>query len=178
MKTLNIRQIRYWAFINLLLLTMELANAQCDPTCFETANIAFGSGAGNPTNATGIGVTSVGSAAGTANTSGILNVFFGANSGLSNSTGSNNSFLGADAGQHITTGSANICFGKSAGPTMDSSSVSNRLYIDIEETNAPLIYGEFDNDFVRINGTFEVTAGLTNPSSVYLKERFSPVDLT
>ena len=25
---------------------------------------------------------------------------------------------------------------------------------------------------------FEVTAGLTNPSSVYLKERFSPVDLT
>ena len=39
----------------------------------------------------------------------------------------------------------------------------------------PLIYGEFDNDFVRINGTFEVTAGLTNPSSVKLKDRFSTV---
>lgn len=36
----------------------------------------------------------------------------------------------------------------------------------------PLIYGEFDNDFVIINETFEVTAGLANPSSRLLKYDF------
>ena len=69
-------------------------------------------------------------------------------------------------------------------PTTDSAGLSNRLYIDVDtEPNVanldgndnPLIYGEFDNDLVRINGTFEVTAGLTNPSSVKLKDRFVSV---
>ena len=57
---------------------------------------------------------------------------------------------------------------------------NNRLYIDVivdnfDGNDNPLIYGEFDNDFVRINGTFEVTAGLTNPSSIKLKDQFAAV---
>lgn len=179
MKKLNNRDLQFWGlFVLPLFLITGLAKGQCPPVCFGTSNIAFGNGAGNPATSTGIGVVSVGSAAGAANTSGILNVFFGSNSGLSNSTGNNNSYLGADAGQHIINGSTNICVGKSAGPSVDSSSISNRLYIDVEETNDPLIYGEFDNNIVRINGTLEVTAGLANPSSIHLKERFSPVDAT
>lgn len=58
--------------------------------------------------------------------------------------------------------------------------ISNRLFIDKESGLDPLIYGEFDSDFIRINGTLEVTAGLTNPSSIYLKEQFralSPEDI-
>jgi hypothetical protein len=50
------------------------------------------------------------------------------------------------------------------------------LYIDVETSSDPLIYGEFDNDFVRVNGTFEVTAGLMNPSSKELKTDFLAVD--
>ena len=50
------------------------------------------------------------------------------------------------------------------------------MYINIGRSNDPLIYGEFDNDFVRINGTFEVTAGLSNPSDINLKTNFSDID--
>ena len=54
------------------------------------------------------------------------------------------------------------------------------MYIDVTEnetgSDLPLIYGEFDNDFVQINGTFEVTAGLTNPSSRTLKNQFISLD--
>ena len=75
-----------------------------------------------------------------------------------------------------------MIIGNEAGPTTANSDVSNRLYIDIDESlspegnDDPLIYGEFDNDFVRINGTFEVTAGLTNPSSRTLKNQFISLD--
>ena len=52
----------------------------------------------------------------------------------------------------------------------------DRLYIDVEESDDPLIYGEFDNDFIKINGTFEVSGGLTNPSSRALKQDFVAMD--
>lgn len=66
---------------------------------------------------------------------------------------------------------------------MSQQNVNRRLYIDVISNattgnDEPLIYGEFDNDFVRINGTFEVTAGLSIPSSVILKQDFIPVDKT
>ena len=34
---------------------------------------------------------------------------------------------------------------------------SNKLYIENSDSSNPLIYGEFDNDFVKINGGFQVT---------------------
>lgn len=100
-------------------------------------------------------------------------LFFGRGAGYSNTTGTGNSLFGGGAGTGITTGNYVVCIGNNAGPTTN---VSNRLYIDVEERDDPLIYGEFDNDFVRINGTFEVTAGLSNPSSISLKENLVPVD--
>ena len=70
--------------------------------------------------------------------------------------------------------------GNGAGPLSTNGTISNRLFIDVTENEVgnddPLIYGEFDNDFVRINGTFEVTAGLTNPSSRTLKNQFVSLD--
>ena len=33
-------------------------------------------------------------------------------------------------------------------------------------------YGEFDNDFIKINGAFEVASGLTNPFSILLKQQY------
>ena len=118
--------------------------------------------------------------AGLASTTGFENSFFGNQSGFSNTTGANNSFFGDAAGFQITTGSNNVVIGRGAGPTSSNATTSNRLYIDVEPASfdgndAPLIYGEFDNDFVRINGTFEVTGGVNNPSSIHLKERFAAV---
>ena len=99
--------------------------------------------------------------------------------GFTNTTGSSNSFFGEDAGG-FSIGSGNVILGNGAGPTSDNSNINMRLFIDVDTlsigNNNPLIYGEFDNDFVRINGTFEVTAGLTNPSSRSLKEQFVPIN--
>lgn len=50
------------------------------------------------------------------------------------------------------------------------------MFIDVEASDNPLIYAEFDNDHVIINGTFESTAGLYNPSDVRLKNNFEMVD--
>ena len=125
-----------------------------------------------------------GEQAGGRNTTGTNNSFFGAESGLWTSSGRDNLFIGERAGFNNTSGSRIIAIGRGAGPTATNMALSDRLYIDIaltsEEARAgndnPLIYGEFDNDFVRINGTFEVTAGLTNPSSRTLKNQFVTLD--
>lgn len=95
-------------------------------------------------------------------------------SGPDNVTGSSNTYIGYDSGISLD-GNANICIGNESGPTSSQTS-SNLLFIDIETTDNPLIYGEFDNDFIKINGTFEVTAGLSNPSDVNLKSNFKQLD--
>ena len=125
-----------------------------------------------------------GEQAGGRNTTGTNNSFFGAESGLWTSSGRDNLFIGERAGFNNTSGSRIIAIGRGAGPTATNMALSDRLYIDIALTSEeaiagndnPLIYGEFDNDFVRINGTFEVTAGLTNPSSRTLKNQFVTLD--
>ncbi|MCB0689159.1 MAG: tail fiber domain-containing protein [Saprospiraceae bacterium] len=152
---------------------------QCPQAC-SGSNTALGEFAGNPMSITGVAVTSIGWTAGGLNTSGNLNTFIGHTAGLRNTTGSNNSYFGAAAGQHLTgNSSSNICIGSLTGPEADTL-ISNRLFLDNQSGLDPLIYGEFDNDFIRINGTLEVTAGLTNPSSIHLKEQFralSPEDM-
>ena len=142
-------------------------------------NSFFGTYSGLRTT-TGVSNSFFGAFTGSENTTGRFNSFFGLNSGSNNTTGSENCFFGRDSGSNLTTGSNNIVIGRGAGPTTANNSISNRLYIDVISANSsgndnPLIYGEFDNDFVRINGTFEVTAGLTNPSSIKLKDRFATV---
>lgn len=162
-------------------------------------NSFFGSSAGKNTN--GINFPGVelgsnnsffGSSAGLSNNSGSNNSFFGRNTGASNTTGNSNSFFGNFAGNNNTNGnrnsyygagagkylngSGNIAFGNDAGPLIFDNDLSNRLFIDNHETNDPLIYGELDSHFVRINGTFEVTAGLSNPSSCHLKTDFEEVN--
>lgn len=122
----------------------------------------------------GFGNTFVGVGSGS-NNNGTQNSFLGRSAGESNISGSKNSFFGESACSTLT-GSNNICIGSFSGPETTLSSNSNLLFIDIEQSNNPLIYGEFDNDFIRINGTFEVTAGLSNPSDVNLKTNFEKID--
>jgi len=71
-------------------------------------------------------------------------------------SGSYNTALGRSAGRDIT-GNSNIFIGRYAG--YSAGTVSNRLYIDNDGTDAitPLIYGEFDNKYLKINGNLQVT---------------------
>ena len=146
-----------------------------------TGNSFFGSSSGR-NNSSGNSNSFFGTSSGTGNTTGFGNSFFGRSAGSSNTSGRDNSFFGTLSGFNLTSGSSNILIGRGAGPTSANPGVNQRLYIDVDpNTNGtngndnPLIYGEFDNDFVRINGTFEVTAGLTNPSSIKLKDQFAAV---
>ena len=82
------------------------------------------------------------------------NVAYGYQSLISNSTGSNNIAIGYETLNNNITGSSNIAIGFQAGYNETG---SNRLYIDNSGTNNALIYGEFDTDLVRVNGTLDVT---------------------
>jgi hypothetical protein len=104
-------------------------------------------------NSTGQYNTFIGGRAGYENTTGTSNTFIGYRAGYYNTTSSNNTFLGCRAGDNNTTGNNNVFLGYRAG---SNETGSNKLYIDSSSTSDPLIYGEFDNDRVGINGWFGV----------------------
>ncbi len=117
-------------------------------------NSFFGRSSGD-SNTTGSDNSFFGRSSGESNTTGETNSFFGVKSGFINTTGSDNSFFGISSGDSITTQSRVVAIGANAGPTADSAR-SDRLYIDVTLTDDPLIYGEFDNDLLRINGTLQL----------------------
>lgn len=98
-----------------------------------------------------------------------FNVYLGANAGNSDVNASQNVYIGYQAGAgdynpEDNSGTAenksgNIFIGYQAGY---NESNSNRLYIENSNAgqNGALIYGRFDNDILRINGTFQIS----NPS--------------
>lgn len=109
------------------------------------------------------------------------NTICGNNAGAGLSTGSYNLFVGQGAGGATSTGGLNVFIGQGAGYSNNGSSNifigynggynetgSNKLYIENSNSTSPLIYGEFDNDLIQINGdfkaqndTFEVTVDTT-----------------
>ncbi|OJJ19846.1 hypothetical protein BKI52_15300 [marine bacterium AO1-C] len=114
-------------------------------------NTMVGYGAGNRTT-TGSNNLFLGKEAGVFNTSGNANVFIGRNTGIKNTSGSSNMYMGQSAGYSNQTGSNNICIGVNAGFYETG---SNKLYI-ANSRNNPLIYGEFDNKILKINGTMAI----------------------
>jgi hypothetical protein len=106
----------------------------------SSANTFIGNSAGFNTNGTGL--------AGTLD-SGNANTFLGALAGYTNSTGAGNNFMGYSAGYTNQTGSGNIFLGFNAGYYETG---SYKLYIANSDTSTPLIYGEFNNSIVGING--------------------------
>lgn len=129
------------------------------------------------TNTSGIANTFVGSNSGQANEEGAKNTFLGASSGLKNVDGEENVYVGDGAGFE-NKGSRNILIGYFAGSTFQTptsfsgnifigpnagaqESNSDRLYIENGNSSDPLIYGEFDNDKVKVNGSFKIKDFLT-----------------
>ncbi len=91
----------------------------------------------------------IGYYAGGSITTGNTNVFIGKQSGYTNN-GSDNTLIGTLTGYN-NTGSGNVFLGNNAGFYETS---SNKLYIENTNTYTPLIYGDFANDTVRVNGKF------------------------
>lgn len=74
-----------------------------------------------------------------------------------------NTAIGAFAGSATTSGNDNVFIGNAAGSS-EAGAGSNKLYIEntgADASNA-LIYGEFDTNILRVNGTFQVN----NPAGV------------
>ena len=120
-------------------------------------NVCIGSNSGENLGRVGIlnygkENTFVGTSAGTNTTSGDNNTFIGHDTGLNNVSGDENTMLGAYAGEGVdVSGSVMIGYGAGTGEMSD-----NRLYISNSDTSSPLIYGEFDNALLRVNGTLEM----------------------
>ena len=94
-----------------------------------------------------------------ASTTGSYNVGIGTDVGLGLTTGSQNTAVGYQSGSGLTAGSGNVLIGHQAGSSLTTE--SNRLYIDNSNTSSPLIYGDFSNDDVTINGSLKLTDGFT-----------------
>ncbi|MEO1653696.1 MAG: T9SS type A sorting domain-containing protein, partial [Bacteroidota bacterium] len=118
-------------------------------------NAFFGAQAGQG-NTEGEGNTFLGYLSGAAN-NGDNNAFVGLAAGRFNE-GSRNIFLGRETGRNNNNGSGNIFIGDRAG---FNESGSNKLYIANSSTSSPLLYGEFDNSVLGVNGSLGV--GIQNP---------------
>jgi hypothetical protein len=89
-------------------------------------------------------------------TSGNANVFVGVASGHSNTTGAGNTYLGFQSGYLNTTGYGNVFIGLNAGYNETG---NQKLYIDFNlygTSTTPLIYGDFANNIVTVNGKLGV----------------------
>ncbi|MEZ4857606.1 MAG: hypothetical protein R2781_02225 [Flavobacteriaceae bacterium] len=123
----------------------------------------------------GLSNTAIGSNAMEQNTTGNGNTAIGGNSFMENTVGNNNVSVGDFSGRYVD-GNNNVFVGRRAGannfianPSNNKSNnimigyeagfnqlVNNRLFIENSSSSNPLIYGEFDNDIIRINGGLQV----------------------
>jgi len=118
-----------------------------------TLNTAIG-GSSLSSNTSGYQNTAIGNLSLTNNTFGYGNVATGVSSLRNNTAGDYNTAFGHSAGINNVLGNYNVFLGANAGFFETG---SNKLYIEgaLASVN-PLIYGEFDNDILRINGEFQV----------------------
>jgi len=129
-------------------------------------NNVFVGGRAGTANVGGNSNVFVGPYAGGENTSGYNNVFFGNLAGFNNIEGINNTFIGYSAGYSMKIGDYNTFIGDGAGGNNESGGHnifigheaggyeggSYKLYIDSCATSIPLIYGDFQSDYLIFHG--------------------------
>ena len=81
------------------------------------------------------------------------NVFLGYDAGRY-ASGSNNVFVGNDAGKNAT-GSRSIFIGSDAG---ENETESDKLYIENSNSTNPLIYGDFADNEIGLNGDVAINS--------------------
>jgi len=130
-------------------------------------NVAMGTQAGSNVQTGNYGSVLIGCEAGRFGDIQTGNVLIGEKAGRgsfqSSHSNEKNVIIGYKAGINLT-GSYNVMLGNLAGSLETG---SNKLYIETTNSTTPLIYGEFDNDLVKVNGTLHIseTARLTPLSS-------------
>lgn len=146
-------------------------------------NIFLGPFAGNK-NVTGYSNIYVGNGAGLNSKTGITNVAVGIISLSNMIVGNQNVALGASAGGKLKNGSNNIFIGNSSGGESTADSLSNNsIYLGTNSGHGltgdnqlfishsfsprplPLIWGDFDNDSVKVYGTFGIGDAYVLPTS-------------
>ncbi len=114
-------------------------------------NTLIGTYVGN--NLTGSGNIGLGTYAGNNCTSCNDNMYIGYFTGANNPYGDRNVYIGTQAGRY-SDGSNNIFIGYNSGKNITG---NYKLSLDASDTSTPLIYGEFLNDLIRINGSLQIT---------------------
>lgn len=122
---------------------------------------------------------------------GIANTAVGVRAGNSSIDANNSTVMGYEALRNVTTGDGNTAIGYQAGIYASGSSNQNvylgyqagptasitenfKLYIDFQQTNKPLIGGDFQQREVTVNGMLNVTTFLTLPPQNPLPVNPSP----
>jgi len=129
----------------------------------DFANTIFGGMAF--TNGSGSRNTVLGHLAGFHMNTGSNNTLIGQETGFFNTGGDNNTYLGRRAGRNSTSGNGNVFIGYSAGLNENG---NNKLHIHNSLTSSPtgsLIYGEFNNALLRINGDLQIKDEYSFPST-------------
>ena len=107
------------------------------------------------------------------------NTMIGQDAGRFMDEGNNNTLAGSGAGKN-SKGDLNIRIGNNFDADCSDPGcldVNNQtLYIDKTESDHPLIYGNFSDDHVVINGELEVTYTLSEDSDVHVKTNFDVID--
>ncbi len=116
-------------------------------------NVFLGQKAGQ-SNIEGNNNVFVGNDAGRLNDTGSFNTFLGSQTGYNTRKGEKNTFLGYRSGVNNTEGSRNVFIGYDVGSNELS---SHKLYIDNSDTDRPLIWGDFHENDIAINGTITIT---------------------
>jgi hypothetical protein len=119
--------------------------------------------------------TFVGGHAGYHTTNGQFNTFVGTGAGGDNVSGSNNTYIGYLAGSQ-NEGSRNVFIGRYTGYVAPN--VSDKLYIDNNSTNSPLIYGDFSTDELTINGDLESAGSITANTFIGDGSNLTGIDTT
>ncbi|MEQ8358407.1 MAG: tail fiber domain-containing protein [Cytophagales bacterium] len=139
----------------------------------QNSGVGFGAGAFNSIGSRNV---SMGYAAAQENTSGSDNVAIGRFADIRN-LGSQNVIIGSNAGSGLSGTSHNksgsVMLGYSAGRQEVN---SNRLYIENSDAVDPLIYGEFDNDLLRVNGELQIGNAYGLPTSDGLSSQVLTTD--
>ncbi len=148
-------------------------------------NTAIGSSA-LVNNVEGSRNTAIGSEALSSNTNGSYNVAVGSEANFYNEEGNGNTSIGYQAGKGLVSNQKehnvfigyqagfntsvgdndNIFIGYQAGYSEES---SDKLFIENSSSATPLIYGEFDNDLLKINGTLELANGALASSLTFFE---------
>lgn len=141
-----------------------LLGAEVGENMAGARNINIGFRAGK-TASSGNNNTIIGPFSGENVTTGASNTYLGVQTAQNNATGSNNVMIGVGAGEN-SMGSNNVFIGSFAGAT---ETTNQKLYIEGggTSTSSPLIYGEFDNNVLKFNGTIEADFHVQNASAFF-----------